>query len=596
MNNTVIEGELFPNEGLPPQDTTTAAGSRTGDKSMVEELKELRELCTDAGIYESLPTEALLPRGEAFYNNNAPQVREFLTASGVAESTINAALNDYARALMGFNTPVAAPQQMNEVLCHLKPYRAFYIERYALYWGVCVNWYARYLNVLNAYQCEVKNTDSTATNATRDTFMDSFYSAEDSGALAWLIDTGVITPADFIGVEPSRVTDFLNRARTLSTLAAYCQYVFIAKYALSATPEELADITPPPIKFKNVEAVQFAIKVADDTAAHISDNVAQFAKLFEAERGEVAEAVKQNFGTWGNKDTLTLNRNITNISARAPMIAPDGDIKLGKLPIQKAIDEFMAKNGDKYGAIRKGDINRAIETINILSSFGHREPDGRQVINTTLNEFCRYANLIAPNQEQQRALLGALLVISDLYLIVERPRDYVEITKPNGKVAHRPIGGPTAMRVVSVKIEMNETAYGRGITIEIQPEVMRGKPTLIRQGQYKKMRENAAGNNSKSRFNYQILNAGHKNEEKMVAEVFAYDERRAEATTPEERKKVEKYIRGHHAANRRTLAKWFEEYAKQDIISYQYDVLTHVYKWQRLNVPQEKKSRADSTK
>ncbi len=583
MSNTNIEGELFPFEGLPQQDTATAAGDAAttpdGERSPIDELRELREQCANAGIYTPLPTEALLLRGEAYYNNTAPQIREFLTSSGVAESTVNVALTDYARVLMGFFEPVATPLQMGEVLKVLRPYRAYYIDRYALYWGLCMSCYTRYLNVFDSYQCDVKNTDSTATDETRRKFMDSFRSVTDCGAVAWLVNLGVMTAADFVGVESAKVIGFFKRVQAFGMLGDYCQYVFIAKYALSATTEELADITPPPFTFKNIEALKLATDAAEDAAKRINDNAEQFAKLFEAERGEVPEAAKRTARIWSENANKPLKtyQTLNTILGRPVNVSPNGAEVLNILQIQKYIDEFN-KAYPQFGGITTGTVQRAFEGINVLPNFLRSRPDSAHTYDTTRGEFAEICGYADANQPTKLKLLGSLLMLSRLYIVVKR-------AKWPKKYKHHNVF--TAVQVCNVpRYDLN----GEAFTLTMEPEALAGKPTLVTPESLKRLRAEAKGL-AQTRFYYQILSKGHKDADEMAAEVFGYDEKIKQAEgNADELAAVKKYIRGHKCDDRKKLGKWFADYAAKGEISYKYTPPTGnrgggSYSWKRLKTP-----------
>jgi hypothetical protein len=581
MSNTKIEGELFPFEGMPQQDTNTTAGDAAttpdGGKSLVEELKELREQCAAAGIYTPLPTDALLLRGEAYYYNTAPQIRDFLTTSGVTESTVNAVLTDYAATLMGFFNPQATPRQMAEVLHHLKPYRAYYIDRYALYWILCTNCYTRYLNTFNAYQSEVKNTDSTATDETRRKFMDSTRSLADSRAVTWLVGAKIMVPADFIGVDTAKVLEFFKRVQAFGMLSDYCQYVFIAKYTLSATPEELADITPPPFTFKNIDAVKFATDVAEDAVGRINDNAEQFAKLFEAEHSEVPESARRTARIWsenGNKPLKTYQTFNTILSCPI-LISPNGADVQNISQLQKYIDEFN-KEFPQFGGITIATVTRAFEGMNLLPNFLRPRTDSAHTYDTTSGGFAEICGYADANQPTKLKLLGSLLMLSRLYVIVRR-------MKWPKKYKYHDIF--TAVQVCNVP--RYDFINGEAFTLYISPEALAGKPTLITPDTLKRLRAEARGL-AQTRFYYQILAKGHKDADEMVAEVFGYDEKLKQAEDDADAlATVKKYIRGHRCDDRKKLEKMFSDYAAKGEISYKYTPPTGTrgggsYSWKRL--------------
>lgn len=572
MSNTNIEGELFPFEEMPQQETNTTAGDAAttpdGEKSLVEELKELREQCAAAGIYIPQPADASLLRGEAYFHNTAPQVHKHLTDSGVTQPTIDAVLTDYAHVLMGYYTPVATLRQMHEVLSHVKRYDVFITDRYALYWGLCMCSYARNLQVWRKYKTEVIDS-ATATDETRREFVRSFYSAYDCRAISYLANMDAITPADFVGVEPEQINEFTKRVHTNAVMSDYAQYVFVAKYTLSATPEELADITPPPIGFTNQAALNLALAAAGNIVKNINNDGAKLTEVFKAERDkveQVAEEVKRDVGTWSAKGgAVALCETLSIINSRAILVVPDGDRRLGTLPVEKAIKEFVRENGDKYGNITVYNVYQAVEAINRLSRSEFIKVDamGRRRIYTTKNEFATAAGYVSPNAGQQNALLGALRALSDLPLLVVRPFKTLKKQTKRGVIKVR-AGGPTVARIVSVEYETEN----RNLIIEIKPDVFMGGQILIQEQQYQQMIKSAIGGHPqyKIRFNNQILTKSHKSAEDITAEIYDYQGKYDAAQTSEEFKKIKRAISKKHAERKRQIAQWFKEYEELGII------------------------------
>lgn len=90
-----------------------------------------------------------------------------------------------------------------------------------------------------------------------------------------------------------------------------------------------------------------------------------------------------------------------------------------------------------------------------------------------------------------------------------------------------------------------------GITVVVTPEAFKGRPTFVTYEDFKRLRAEAKGL-SQSRFNYQILTKGHKNENDLVNEVFGYDEKLKLAEGDPEAMKVAKtYIQNHRADDKK---------------------------------------------
>ena len=103
------------------------------------------------------------------------------------------------------------------------------------------------------------------------------------------------------------------------------------------------------------------------------------------------------------------------------------------------------------------------------------------------------------------------------------------------------------------------------LKLDLYPESLRGRPTLITAKQYQEMRAKAKGL-AQSRFNAQLLGKGHKSERDLIDEVFGFTDMIANAT-PDELPKVTKYVQGHRAEYRKKVLGWFQEYVEAGILT-----------------------------
>ena len=558
------------------------------ENDTLKALHEVRELAEKTGYYAALPNDAILTRAENYFNAYYSTIRETLISTGTTEDTADAVINDYARVLIGSGVPQANPQQMTEALKHLKPYKAYSIDRYGLYFAVMMN-YARCLNRMYEYNDMVKG--DTATVETRKRFIDGIWSGAEARAITWLLSVGVMEPADFGGIDPAAVGDFLNMVKARTDLSDYVTYYFIAKYALLATPEELAEITRPPIQ-SATSINNYADKAATEAKQRLDNTADKFADMFEAERKAdqeraeaEARAARRDWENKANAAPIPLHEVPNIICSRPVEISPGGQQLIDILPIQRYIDEFTRneENATKYGLITPFTVQRVVEAINILPHFlKQTNEDGQLLFHTTMNEFAELCGYIDANLEQQRALLGGLMLVSEKYFVVNRPYKVITKEYTNGRKKRITVGGPTATQLVHVKIGI-ETG---GLDIIIDPDAMRGKPTLIQIHDYKALRASAGKNLSRSRFNAQILSKGHKNVDDMLNEVFGYDEKlKLCEGDAEAEKRAKRDIRNHNARNREKLFQWFEETQAAGIITYKYNEKTNAVSWERLNAP-----------
>ena len=556
------------------------------ENDTLKALHEVRELAEKTGYYAALPNDAILTRAENYFNAYYSTIRETLISTGTTEDTADAVINDYARVLIGSGVPQANPQQMTEALKHLKPYKAYSIDRYGLYFAVMMN-YARCLNRMYEYNEMVKG--DTATVQTRKRFIDGIWSGAEARAITWLLSVGVMEPADFGGIDPAAVGDFLNMVKARTDLSDYVTYYFIAKYALLATPEELAEITRPPIQ-SATSINNYADKAATEAKQRLDNTADKFADMFEAERKAdqeraeaEARAARRDWENKANAAPIPLHEVPNIICSRPVEISPGGQQLIDILPIQPYINEFINKNENKkYGLITPFTVQRVVEAINILPYFlKQNNEDGQLMFYTNPSEFAKICGFLDANQEQKLALVGGLLVVSEKYFVVNRP--YKTITKEyrDGRKKRITVGGRRATQLVHVKFDIDTD----GLVIVIDPDAMKGKPTLIQESEYKALRSATGKNLSRSRFNAQILSKGHKNVDDMLNEVFGYDEKlKLCEGDAEALKRAKRDIRNHNARNRAKLFQWFEETQAAGIITYKHNEKTNAVSWERLNI------------
>lgn len=531
-------------------------------------------------------TEALLPRAQAYFDNMSEQVREDLKDAGVSADTIHAVLLDYCGILSGITKFTATPKQMLEAIGKYKPSRAYLLDRYGVYFGLFLS-YNRYLKVLGEYQEKVIFGDPTTDDkVNRRAFIDEERLPFDASAIDWLVDIGVILPEHFIGIEPQTVVNFLSWTKGLGLVGLYAMYVFIAKYILHATAEELADIQPPDVDIVEIPNIQeFALSYADITYKKLNADAKKFSNIYEAKKTEEQERAREELKSWDRYDrpTVALHETPNLICSRPVEVVPGGNLSLGRVPVQQAIDDFIKISGDKYGNITPHTVHKVVETINYLTNFHNPDANGGYNIPTTINQFCAYAGFSKPNQEQQRALYGALLAISDIYFVVNRPYKNSKYTDHKGTQRRRKTGGLTATRLVSVDTELNDFGGARGIIIKIDPFISKDRKTVLKGSQFKTLRSSSEGNSSKTMFWNILITRSHKKEEDIISDVFMYEERLNTASTPEDLARAKKYIRGHKAEHRRKVAAWFEEYKNNGILKdYQYKAESKSYEWVRV--------------
>jgi len=542
------------------------------------ELNELRQMVEDTGFYFALPNEALATRAETYYNNHIEQIRAVLDASGTAADVADVVTTDYANVLFGSRVPKATPDQMKTALKVFKPYKAYSIDRYGLYWALLLN-YSRCLNMWGNYQYDVAGV--TATPESKQEFINWFYSAADARAVLWLASIGELTPAAFAGVfETNVVNSFMDRVTEWGNLYEYSALYFIAKYALLATPQELDAITKPPIH-SQTPVIDFAEQFAAEAQQRLGKTADKYGAAFEAEKTAEKEQAAEGANNWrddANTQILQLHEVPNMICSMSVQISPNGPVIRDTMQIQQVIAGVTVANPG-FGLITPMTVQKVFEAVNLLPHYCTPQiiENDKLQYNVSHSKFAEICGYQDASQPQKTALLGSLIMLNNLYIVINRPIRCIENTAKDGKKYKKKIGGRTAVQILNVPEFDKEN-----ITIIVTPKAFKGRPTFITMADYKQLRDEAKGL-SQSRFNYQLLSKGHKAENDLAKEVFGYDEKlQLAANDPEALKRVKRSICNHKSRDINTIAKWFEDYKAKGIITYKYNARTKVYTWYRV--------------
>lgn len=533
------------------------------------------------GYYLAVP-EALLLAAEQYYNKHADAVRDALTRGGADDDTTAAVLYDYGAALCGLDFQ-ATPQQMQNALKSCKPLTSYVIDKYGFFLGVLWG-YQRNLNTLAEYQKGIKQQpDATK----RDLYFITEVCAGEftdlrAAALYWLQNIGYITAGDFAGVEQDTITRFLSFAELYGQSGQFSLYVYIAQNALNATPEQLAQLPPPPrfLRYKTTPAINAAL----DYAAIIGDGLRKYIN----ELGEQVEAVlsaptpqereqatEQARQTAGNV-VISVPENYALLMSRQ-LWAADGVTKDGQrvnkiLPISAVINGYLARNPQAL-TVTPLILQKAIEGVNLLQQLRRTQPvNGLYSLDTNLTEFSELCGYSDANEQQKQQLLTALRIIDGIFLV---------LWKPTGQVAQRIF--------TLERFGLTGTEAGR-LRMHVYASGFRGRPNLVSTAEIEAMKRNEKGE-AKRHFRGQILSKGQKEENALMDEIFMYSDkiREAEQTGDAEQLAAAKeYRRKKFSRDRDKLRRWFAEWEKQGIISYkitQSKAGKTVYSWQRLQAP-----------
>lgn len=566
-------------EGWQAQAPTEGKADQPDEWAEIMEIvAEVRRDAERAGVWVLLPPETLLRRGELYYNQRVEQIRKVMTEAGASDAAVVAVCHDYAGILSGTCTFAADAAQMQDALKALRPAVAFNIDRVGLYFGVLLN-YSRFLERFGEYVATVKGEQ--ATEDTKRAFISGFYPAMDARAVDWLLFNGYMAPSDFSGFDPAEMRQFFDRIDAVSKLADYTLYYTVARLALVATPDECEALTPPPhignlrIENENIPFSLFCEYLVTDTVDRLNKAAAKFteAATADAPTAQVQEQARQAARDW-NDDTnaVKIHQNFGLVLSRPVHVAPNETNPFQTLPIQPYIDDFNAHptrfgNITTYGTVTEQSVQRVFEGLNLLPQYLNRQAkrteNGRYMFRTNLTEFAEICGYADAGQAEKSALLGALLLLRNLYFVVDKPLKRVEYVDRKGRTRRRREGGPTAIQFLNVPEIGLETGELR---IELYPDCLKGTPTYLHATTFKQLR----GRNSstpQSRFNYQIATKSHKSERDLIDDVFGLRDKLEQAKTEAEQKRVNDYVRKHRPEMRNKVLGWFADYVRDGILT-----------------------------
>lgn len=654
---------ITPVEAPAPQEKRKRGRPRKQQAGTPEErhlfasLKELEAMRTQYAFYMVLPTEALLRRSEDYYNANWDRINAELEP--LLPEDIRAVIaEDYARILAGIYFPTATPPQMKRILQTVSPEKAYIWDKYGLYVTLFML-YSRILEMRREYVARFKTPDNMEdlgleTDALefyiktykleqdryerRKTFMTSLTSAMEAQAFTYLVQTGDVEPADFIGIELKESIKFLDDVNALSQTGNYVSFYVVSKECLGATPQELEEITPPPVLGSRVNAqiiAEQALQELNTRLENLGQKVDAVASILDAEKrkqalteinnartpedrqqaiqnalriaqeereqirqqeeptlftpeeqGETPAPVEAPTNQEGLQvDTLTENKiteeiirlpeNFGLLLSRGLYASKDGKQANDILPISAFIEDYVRRKGlDRV--ISPYTVSKAVEGVNLLQRIQRVRPANNVYeYRFNISQFAELVGYKDANETQKKELLTALGVLDGLYLIVWKQ------------------DGRHAVRVLTLQsIGIDGQAKG-DIVIHVTAESMAGRPNLLTAGDLAGMQKLLKGE-AGSHFKHQILSKGHKEEEAMLSEVFGYDVMEAEAFSThgenlelglERAAKVKKYIQGHKARDKKRLLNMFEQYRKGGYINYTVTKNAKgqtVYTWERL--------------
>lgn len=549
---------------------------KQGPHTFADVAKAMRRLSElDRGRkYRLTVPESLQSAGQAYYDEHAEALRAALTEGGADAETIAAVLYDYGAALCGLDF-TATPTQMFNALKACSASTAYHIDKYGVFFGLLY----RYQRNLSAFAEYAKGVKGEQAAARRDLFFNTEigvceFSDPRAAALHWLWDIGLITANDFAGIAQDTITRFLAFVELYGQSGDFVQYVYIARHALHASPEQLAQL-PPPVRFRRhtTNPIQAALDYADIIGKEITIILARTGEQVQAavprEQPKTARGVVQILREPKPGQIITIPEEHALMLGRPLFASADGKQASEILPISAFIADHLKRNESDSLPVTPELLEKAVEGVNLLQQLKRTQPaNGIYTLKTNLTEFSALCGYKDANQTEKRQLLTALRVLHNLYIV---------LWKPTGRVAVQLFG------VQQYPLAESESE----LVLNVFASGFRGRPQFWDAAQYKLIRQREKGAPSR-RFRHQITAIGHATEDNLLTDVFGYDKLRAEAARTHDAnqiKAVEEYIRKHKGRDRKRLARMFDDYAADGVITYTANTNKKgqtVYKWNRL--------------
>ncbi len=525
---------------------------------MDEILKQINALREVTGVYVITPPVPLMERAVTYWNTHHGEIKALFKSHDVTPSTIEAVLRDYRSVLMGQFAFVTTPQEQHELLTKIKPYTAYFADKYVLYF-VLLRQYQSNLTNLAKYVQEFRG----ATEENKIKFLNNVhYSLNDFISLSHYKDNGIFTVKDFADLQLQGVNEWFAMVEAWSDLAKYCAYSVIASLALNASEDEAGAIPAPPdenFNFTLTQAKEFVnikIKEARDKVAEVAQEATRF---LEAETQKEQEQAKQEVGAWDSNtnkpEYLRLHRTLLEMTSKGVNAkARDG---ADLLPIDLFFED------DKK--ITSYLIETAVDGVNnLLSTKNAKKHDGLLSFETNISEFAEACGYKDANNEEKQRFLHALMTLSGKYIAVNTNK---------------------GVRAINVfRVRWAELTGKNAGSFYVDVELPQQAPALVTKEEYKNLKRTKG--QAQNRFKSQILTKGHKSEEDLLNEIFGYSERLeiAKYSNAEETKKAKDYIRKKKSGHKRILRKMFEQAQSDAVIKFKYDEKTNVYSWSRIKM------------
>ena len=548
-----------------------------------DDLGRVFNLLAGQGVYMPIPDESLWKRAAAYHEQKAEQVLEYFNASGLTDEEKSLVTTDYYNALRGNYNFVASPKIMHSVLNKTKSYETFFIDKYGL-WQMFQQ-YADYCGLVYYYAEQIRNADEE----TKYRFLNETQARDASQrAFTWALTHRYITLLDFSasGIPTQTLVEFTNFARKFAELYDYCSFYHVCKYAYLATPEELKSIRPP--HGTSVESVESLTAAACSNAETAIQKAAeQFAAIINKDTPpQEQEQERERAERWNREFRLPVNYN--RALQRPIEVSTTEQVKV-TTALRTYIDGWLqlptsARFRKEGVTVNEYTIQQVIGGLSLLKADRPqvKPVNGLLTYKLNISEFAEYCGYKYANSYVKEGFLGGLMILNNLFLIVERPERIRK--KQNGKGVYK-TGGKSAINLI--RLRQYDTDKDDNITkiiIDIVAGNLGGELKPLSYDDIKKLQAEARGL-FVSRFNAIIVGMDNKKEDAILDDCAGFTDMLDHAEGEEDRKATREYIRKKKPAARKRVQALFERYKELGVLtSYtrtQNRAGEWVYKWKR---------------
>ena len=481
------------------------------------------EAAQRSGYFPGAP-ETLLTASRQYFKSHIGNIVEALSQGGASAATARQVQTDYKNICFGNFNFTATPEQMKEAIKAVPPLKAFIIDRYGLFYFLLTNYkdietaWAEYNHSVKQHADDIERRTRYFTLMAQQMLLPT-----PPTAVLWLYSSGFMTAQDFDGVPDEIRNYFIKQIRDEGQRDQFAQFVYFARYALNATPEQEQQLTPPAVFASYSEPITAALSYANVVAEEINRHLAQIENMVNevmtAPTPEETERAKSKANKMASRGVVRIPENMATSLARPLWFYKDDTGKnnindLNELiPARHIIDQYyisIGRENDK-DKITPLMIFKAIEAAHILLA---QNPvpciNGIYTLKTTMDQIARCAGYPDANQHELFELLTAFRVLHNTFFVY---------WLPDGKCQAR-----TILTIREITIDKKTTVNIQmppEIILEVRPAPENSKYTFITLDLLEDMRKNQKGV-FKRRFHWQILSKRNKEENALLDEVFGY--------------------------------------------------------------------------